>query len=420
MDTMREASSGSAGRQSLVVQCCIVGGGPAGMILGLLLARAGVKTAVLEKHGDFLRDFRGDTIHPSTLQIMDELGLLADFLKRPHQRVERLSGEFGDRTYRVADLSGLVCPFVAFMPQWEFLNFLDEKGRAYPNLEVLRRTEAVALLRKGDAVAGVSADSDTGPVDISADLTVGCDGRHSTVRALAGLAVEDIGAPIDVLWFRIGKSAAGGEAALLHASQGKIIVTIDRGDYWQCAYVIPKGTFDAIKPQGLDQFRQEIAAMLPPLREHVGDIVDWDSVKLLTVAVDRLTRWTRPGLLCIGDAAHAMSPVGGVGINLAIQDAVAAANILGERLREGCPPEEVLDRVRRRRLFPTRVTQAIQVQMHERIIYPSLGGAPFKAPLALRVIDAVPWLQRLTARVIGLGIRPEHVRSPVAATGAGS
>lgn len=398
----------------LRVRCCIVGGGPAGMMLGFLLARAGIETAVLEKHGDFLRDFRGDTIHPSTLQVMNELGLLGEFLQRPHQRVDRITAEFGGRTLRIADLTRLrkaVCPFVAFMPQWDFLDFLLEKGRACPNLTVLLNTRAERLRRDGEVVTGVDAETDHGPIGIAADLTVGCDGRHSTIRALAGLPVENVGAPIDVLWFRIGKpaTAAAAETAFLHAEAGKIIVTIDRGDYWQCAYVIEKGGLDVIKARGLDQFRRDIGAMVPQLRDHVGDVADWDAVKLLTVTVDRLRRWTRPGLLCIGDAAHAMSPVGGVGINLAIQDAVATANILGSQLRDGCPPEDVLDRVRRRRLWPTLLTQGLQVQMHKRIIFPSLAGQQFQAPLPLRLVDAVPWLQGLAARVVGLGFRPEHV-----------
>lgn len=392
-------------------QCCVVGGGPAGMMVGYLLARTGVETVVLEKHHDFLRDFRGDTIHPSTLQIMDELGLLSDFLQRPHQRVDRVRGEFGGRTVTVADLTTLkvVCPFVAFMPQWDFLNFLLEKARPLPAFRLLLDTEAVDLLRAGDSIVGVRAQTEAGPIEISAALTIGCDGRHSTLRKLANLEVENVGAPIDVLWFRIGKSNGAMEPALLHAEHGQIIVTLNRGNYWQCAYVIPKGAFDNIKSRGLDRFRQDVASMLPALRDHVDDVDDWGSVKLLSVTVDRLRRWTRPGLLCIGDAAHAMSPVGGVGINLAIQDAVATANILGLRLQDGCPPESELDRVRRRRLFPTRLTQAAQVAAHQRLIFPSLTGARLEAPLALRIIDAMPWLQHLTARLVGLGIRPEHV-----------
>jgi 2-polyprenyl-6-methoxyphenol hydroxylase-like FAD-dependent oxidoreductase len=405
-------------RQRLNTRCCIVGGGPAGMMLGYLLGRAGVETLVLEKHGDFLRDFRGDTVHPSTLQIMDELGLLDAFLKRPHQEIARLSGQFGKAMFHIADLRRLDVKsrFVAFMPQWDFLDFLCEQGARFPSLRLLRNTEAIDLIRDGDAVTGVVARTEGGELEIKADLTVGCDGRHSIVRQRAGLAVEDVGAPIDVLWFRVGKGAEPAEPTLLHAEQGRLLVTLDRGDYWQCAFVIPKGRTDAVKATGLPEFRKTIGDMLPALRDHVGDIRDWDDVKLLTVAIDRLTRWSLPGLLCIGDAAHAMSPVGGVGINLAIQDAVATANILAEELRRGRPGEGHLDAVRERRLFPAKVIQAVQVQIQNRIIAPTLQGGPVKVPLLIRLVDAVPWLQGLTARLIGLGVRPEHVRSPQAAS----
>jgi 2-polyprenyl-6-methoxyphenol hydroxylase-like FAD-dependent oxidoreductase len=408
------------------VQCCVVGGGPAGMMLGFLMARAGLETLVIEKHADFLRDFRGDTVHPSTLQIMDELGLLDDFLKRPHQKLDKMVGQFGRQTVRIADLSGLKikCPYIAFMPQWEFLDFLFEQGARFPNLKVLRSTEAVDLVREDETIVGVSAIADgaaeirTG-LDIRADLTVGCDGRHSTIRQRANLPVENIGAPIDVLWFRIGKSAGRADDVFMHAEAGRILVTLDRDDYWQCAYVIPKGELDSVKARGLDQFRQDIAISAPALRDHVNDVKDWNDVKLLTVTIDRLTRWTRPGLLCIGDAAHAMSPVGGVGINLAIQDAVATANILAAQLSRGCPGEDQLDKVRQRRLFPTKFTQAMQVQMHNRIIFPALGQQDFQPPLALRMIDKAPWLQGLVARLIGVGIRPEHVQSPMVSAGSG-
>ena len=398
------------------VRCCIVGGGPAGMMLGYLLGRAGVDTLVLEKHADFLRDFRGDTVHPSTLQIMDELGLLELFLTRPHQEIRRLQGQFGKAIVRIADFERLDIRsrFIAFMPQWDFLNFLLEQSARFSRLRVLRNTEVIDLLRDGDAISGVVARTRDGLLKISAGLTVGCDGRHSIVRERAGLAVEDIGAPIDVLWFRVGKSANASDPALLHAEQGRLLVTLDRGDYWQCAYVIPKGNTEAVKANGLPAFRKAIGDMLPALRDHIDDLKDWEDVKLLTVTIDRLKQWSRPGLLCIGDAAHAMSPVGGVGINLAIQDAVATANLLAEKLRQGHPTERDLAAVGARRLFPAKVIQAMQVQIQNRVINPTLQGGSLRVPALIRLVDAVPWLQGLTARLIGMGVRPEHVRSPEA------
>jgi 2-polyprenyl-6-methoxyphenol hydroxylase-like FAD-dependent oxidoreductase len=402
--------------RGISTRCCIVGGGPAGMMLGYLLGRAGVETIVLEKHADFLRDFRGDTVHPSTLQVMDELGLLDAFLERPHQQIARLRGQFGNSMFRIADLARLDVRsrFVAMMPQWEFLNFLLEQGARFPSLRVLRDTEVTDLVRDGGAVCGVVARTSDGELTINADLTVGCDGRHSIVRERAGLVVQDVGAPIDVLWFRVGKGAEIPDPALLHAEQGELLVTIDRGDYWQCAYVIPKGGAEAVKAEGLPAFRKTVADLLPALRDHIDDIKDWDDVKLLTVSIDRLKKWSCPGLLCIGDAAHAMSPVGGVGINLAIQDAVATANLLAETLRHGRPGADALDAVRARRLFPARVIQAMQVQIQNRMINPTLRGGTLKIPAVVRLIDAVPWLQGLTARLIGMGVRPEHVCSPQA------
>jgi 2-polyprenyl-6-methoxyphenol hydroxylase-like FAD-dependent oxidoreductase len=404
-------------QRSMRARCCIVGGGPAGMMLGYLLGRAGVETLVLEKHGDFLRDFRGDTVHPSTLQIMDELGLLESFLKRPHQEVRRLRGQFGKAMLQIADLERLNVRsrFVAFMPQWDFLNFLLEQGARFPSLQVLRNTEVIDLVRDGETIAGVVARTEGGMLTVRADLTIGCDGRHSIVRERAGLAVENIGAPIDVLWFRVGKAADVADPALLHAEPGRLLVTIDRGDYWQCAFVIPKGGTEAVRAGGLPAFRTTIAEMLPVLRDHIDNLKDWDDVKLLTVAIDRLTRWSRPGLLCIGDAAHAMSPVGGVGINLAVQDAVATANLLAEKLRHGCPTANDLGAVGARRLFPAKVIQSIQVQIQKRVISPTLRGGELKVPAVLRLVDAIPWLQGLTARLIGIGVRPEHVRSPMVA-----
>ena len=398
------------------VRCCIVGGGPAGMMLGYLLARAGIDVAVLEKHADFFRDFRGDTVHPSTLQVMDELGLIDDFLKLPHQRLQKMDGMFGGTSVRIADLGRLDTkyPFIAFMPQWDFLNFLRESGKRFASLKVMMSSEAVDLIRDGGRIAGVKAKTPEGIVDIHADLTIACDGRHSLLRERAGLAVEELGAPMDVLWFRAGKRANETESLFARVDPGKMMVMFDRGDYWQCAYIIPKGQYDAVKARGLPALLDDIARMAPNLKTGLAAVKGWDDVKLLTVAVNRLKRWTRPGLLCIGDAAHAMSPIGGVGVNLAVQDAVATANLLAAKLVNGCPPEDELDAVRRRREFPVRMTQRMQVVAQNNIVSAALkgGGEPLKAPLVVRLITAVPWLQGITARFIGLGVRPEHVHSP--------
>ncbi|HEY0393124.1 MAG TPA: FAD-dependent oxidoreductase, partial [Candidatus Elarobacter sp.] len=343
--------------ETIRVRCCIAGGGPAGMMLGYLLARAGVDVAVLEKHADFLRDFRGDTVHPSTLEVMWELGLLDPFLARPHQEVPQIAGRIGGTFVTIADFSRLHtrCRFIALMPQWDFLNFLDEHGRAYPGFRVLMRAEVTELIEENGRVAGVRASAPDGPLEIRADLVVGADGRRSTVRERAGLAVRDLGAPIDVLWMRLSKRADDPTTALGRFDAGRILVTLDRGDYWQCAYVIRKGGLDALKERGLDALRADVVAIAPFTRDRVGELRTWDDVKLLTVTVDRLRRWYRPGLLCIGDAAHAMSPLGGVGINLAIQDAVAAANVLAEPLRARTVTLKHLAAVEKRRTFPIRV-----------------------------------------------------------------
>jgi 2-polyprenyl-6-methoxyphenol hydroxylase-like FAD-dependent oxidoreductase len=397
-------------------RCCIVGGGPAGMMLGYLLGRAGVDTLVLEKHADFFRDFRGDTVHPSTLQVMDELGLIDGFLKLPHQQLQKMDGNFGGDSIRIADLGRLKVKysFIAFMPQWDFLNFLRESGKQFASLKVMMNADVTELIRSGDAVVGVRANTPEGPVEIRADLTIGCDGRHSIVRQCANLEVEEIGAPMDVLWFRAGKRASETESVFARVETGKMLVTFDRGDYWQCAYVIAKGQYDAVKARGLDAFHGDVIGMAPILKSGISDIKSWDDVKLLTVAINRLKRWTLPGLLCIGDAAHAMSPVGGVGVNLAVQDAVATANLLAARLARGCPSEDELDAVRRRREFPVRITQAMQVMVQNNLISVALkpGDRPLKAPLFARLINALPWLQGITARFVGLGVRPEHVHSP--------
>ena len=392
------------------------------MVLGLLLARAGVETLVLEKHADFLRDFRGDTVHPSTLRLMDELGLLDAFLRLPHQRLGRLSALFGDKPVHIGDFSGLPprYAFIAFMPQWDFLDFLADEGARLPRLKVVMNARVESLIEEGGRVAGVRGHGGEGAFEVRADLTIGCDGRHSTVRTAAGLPLEDIGAPIDVMWFRVGRQATLFDDTLVRITPGRMIVTIDRGDYWQCAFVIAKGGADALRARGLEAFRAEVAQAAPVLAGRVGDIASWEDVKLLGVRVDRLTRWSRPGLLCIGDAAHAMSPVGGVGINLAVQDAVATANLLAARLAGDAGPAEIdaeLDGVRRRRLFPTRFTQGLQVQVQNNVLVPALGGGSdaIAVPLPMRLLSAVPPLQRVFARVVGMGVRPEHVHSPLAA-----
>lgn len=400
------------------VRCCIVGGGPAGMMLGYLLGRAGIEVVVLEKHADFFRDFRGDTVHPSTLQVMDELGLIDGFLKLPHQRLQKMDGLFGGTPVRIADLTRLRTkyPFIAFMPQWDFLNFLREAGRRFASIEVMMSTEAIDLIRRGETIAGVRAKTPDGIIDIEADLTIACDGRHSTVRERAGLAVEEIGAPMDVLWFRAGRKADETENVFARVEPGKMMVTFDRGNYWQCAYVIAKGKYEAVKARGLQALLDDVVRMAPILRSGIADVKSFDDVKLLTVAINRLKRWTRPGLLCIGDAAHAMSPVGGVGVNLAVQDAVATANLLADKMQHGCPSENDLDAVRRRREFPVKMTQRMQVIVQNKIIGGALQGGerPLKVPLIVRLITALPWLQGIPARLLALGVRPEHVHSKAA------
>jgi 2-polyprenyl-6-methoxyphenol hydroxylase-like FAD-dependent oxidoreductase len=353
---------------------------------------------------------------------MDELGLVEAFLKIPHQQLQKMDGRFGDTSIRIADLSRLKIkyPFIAFMPQWDFLNFLRESGKRFASLKVMMNADATDLIRSGASVAGVKATTPDGPVEIHADLTIGCDGRHSVVRQRAGLEVEEIGAPMDVLWFRAGKHANQTESVFGRIESGKMMVTFDRGDYWQCAYVIAKGEYDAVKARGLDAFRDDVTGMAPILTSGISDVKTWDDVKLLTVAINRLKRWTRAGLLCIGDAAHAMSPVGGVGVNLAIQDAVATANLLAAKLASGCPSEHELDAVRRRREFPVRMTQAMQVMVQNQLISVALkpGDQPLRVPIFVRVVNAIPWLQGITARFVALGVRPEHVHSPASAGGS--
>jgi len=398
--------------ENISARCCIAGGGPAGMMLGLLLARAGVDVVVLEKHADFLRDFRGDTIHPSTLEVMHELGLLDEFLKLPHQRVPRLNARFGDTTITIADFSHLPvrCKFIAMMPQWDFLDFLADHAAVYPGFRLMMKTEVTGLIEESGRVVGASARTTEGPIQIRADLVVGADGRSSIVRDKAGLKVKDFGAPMDVLWFRISRKPGDPEQSMGRFDIGRIFVSINRGDYWQCGYVIPKGGIEVVRARGLEAFRQSVAELALYLKDRVGELRGWDDIKLLTVRVDRLLQWYRPGLLCIGDAAHAMSPVGGVGINLAVQDAVAAGNILAAPLREGRLRVEDLERVQKRREFPTRVTQWMQVAMQRRIIARVLEErTSLQPPLFIRLIAKYPSLSRVPARLIGYGVRPEHV-----------
>jgi len=388
------------------------------MMLGYLLGRAGIDTVVLEKHADFLRDFRGDTVHPSTLRIMLELGLLDEFLKLQHSKLRALSVEIGRETFKVADFGGLQAPgnFIALMPQWDFLNFLAASGRRYPALKILMSTEARELLLAGDKVAGVRASGPEGAFDIHADLVVGCDGRRSIVRAASGLEVESLGSPIDVLWFRVSKRSSDPSEILGHLGVDKMLVTIDRNDYWQCAFVIAKGGYDRIQAAGMESFRASIVDGARFLSDRVGELQSFADVQLLSVSVDRLIRWSKSGLLCIGDAAHAMSPIGGVGINLAIQDAVAAANLLAVKLKSGGLTEHDLDAVRRRRLFAVKVIQRLQITIQNRVLKPRIlgevRGAGVGVPWPIRLLNSSAWLRQWPARLLGVGVRPERVRSP--------
>jgi 2-polyprenyl-6-methoxyphenol hydroxylase-like FAD-dependent oxidoreductase len=400
---------------SITTTCAIAGGGPAGMMLGFLLARAGVDVAVLEKHADFFRDFRGDTVHPSTLELMYELGLLDEFLKLPHQKLETLTAQIGAEHLKMVDFRHLPthCKFVALMPQWDFLNFLARQGKRYTTFDLHMNTEATGLIEEGGRVVGLRAKFPDGELAIRAAVVIGCDGRHSTVSESAGLKSDDYGAPMDVLWFRVTRKQSDSADTFGHVEAGRMMVMLDRGDYWQCAYVIAKGGIERVQAKGLDAFRAGVVDMSPFLADRIGELKSWDDVKLLSVTVDRLRKWWRPGLLCIGDAAHAMSPIGGVGINMAVQDAVAAANQLAAPLKAGKVTDADLQAIQDRRTLPVRFTQWLQLTIQKRVITRVLASQQRpKPPLFFKLFAIFPALRRVPARLLGLGIRPEQVQTP--------
>jgi 2-polyprenyl-6-methoxyphenol hydroxylase-like FAD-dependent oxidoreductase len=399
---------------NLETTCCVVGGGPAGIMLGYLLARNGVRVTVLEKHGDFFRDFRGDTVHPSTLEIFNQLGLLDDFLSLPHQELTSIGGAVGDFSFRAADFSRVPgrAKFIALMPQWDFLNFLTKQARRFPNFDLRMQHEAINVIANGSRVTGVEVCKPDGTtLHIRASLVVACDGRHSTVRQTAQMEIQEFGVPIDVLWFRISRHTGDPERALGNFNHGKALILINRGDYYQAGLIIRKDSFDEVKTRGIDQFRQAISQVTPHLADRVSELQDWDQIKLLTVKINRLRQWYRPGLLFIGDAAHAMSPAWGVGINLAIQDATAAARILANPLSEDQVSEGVLAAVQQRREFPTQMTQFLQMTVHramDRFLFRNPG--PLRAPWPLKLAMAIPGVQHLAGRFVGIGVRPEQIR----------
>jgi len=396
----------------LQTRCVIAGGGPAGMMLGVLLARSGIDVVILEKHADFLRDFRGDTVHPSTLEVIHELGWIDDFLTRPHTKIHRLGGFIAGTQVQLADLTHLPVhhPYVALMPQWDFLDFLVSHGRSYATFHVEMEADVSELIQESGQVLGVRAATPNGPLEVRADLTIGADGRHSTVRARAGLEIDSFGTPIDVLWMRVPRLPTDPNQVFGYVTAGHVFVMLSRGDYWQCAFVIPKGGYEEQRNKGLANLRETIVGIVPWLGDRVNTLRDWDQIKLLTVLIDRLREWSKPGLLCIGDAAHAMSPIGGVGINLAIQDAVAAANLLTEPLRRGVPLPDELRAVQQRRDFPTRATQRLQLIVQDRFLNRALTSKTVAVPWIARALNAWPPLRRIPARLIGLGLRAEHLR----------
>jgi len=383
------------------------------MMLGYLLARAGIEVMVLEKHADFLRDFRGDTIHPSTLEVMHELDVLEEFLKRPHQEIPRARARIGCEEVVLGDMAYLrtQCRFMALMPQWDFLDFLAEQGRRYPTFHLRMQTEVTELIEEQGQIVGIRGNTPAGPVEVRADLVVGADGRNSVVRDHSGLTVEEVGAPMDVLWMRLSRRA-GDPDLIAYSDRGRALVMLDRGNYWQCGFSVPKGTAEEMQAKGIEEFRAGITQLAPFLLDRVTELRDWNDVKLLTVRVDRLRHWYRTGLLCIGDAAHAMSPVGGVGINLAIQDAVAAANILAEPLRKGTVSTRDLAKIQRRREFPTRITQRVQALIRQQVGGSLDVSGPRRLSWIVRLLERTTLLRRIRTRFIGVGIRPEHVKTP--------
>ncbi len=395
-------------------RCVVVGGGPAGMMVGYLLARAGVNVTVLEKHPDFFRDFRGDTIHPSTLEVMYELGLLDEFLKLPHQELREARGIFNGHPVPMADFSHLPthCKFIAFMPQWDFLNFLADHAKRFPTFTLRMQHEVIDLLFDSDRVVGVRAKTPDGESDFRSDLVIGCDGRHAITHERAKLELQEFGAPIDVLWMRLSKRAGDPPQTLGFFQHGKLLVLLDRGDYFQVGFVIPKGSFDEIKPRGLPALHGEIVGIAGFLNDRISELDDWSKIRLLTVQINRLKKWCREGLLCIGDNAHAMSPAGGVGINLALQDAVATANLLAAKLRTGPVSVAELEEVQKRREWPTRVIQTMQVFIHRNVVTGRSSGSDDKLPFFNRLFIWFPFLRQFPARMIGMGPRPEHVHSP--------
>jgi 2-polyprenyl-6-methoxyphenol hydroxylase-like FAD-dependent oxidoreductase len=399
----------------LSTQCCIAGGGPAGLMLGYLLARAGVRTVVLEKHDDFLRDFRGDTIHPSTLTVLQDLGLLDSFLELPHQEISELTGQVYGETITLADFRHLPAarPFMVLIPQWDFLDFIAREARRLPNFELRMGAKALGVIEEGGTIVGADVEQAGQRIAIHADLVVAADGRHTTLRGSAGLVSEDLGAPIDVLWFRLARNPDDPSRTGGNISPGAMLVTLNRDTYWQCAYVIPKGSLETLQAQGIAAFRDKVVQVAPFLAHAVPALASWDDVKLLSVQISRMPRWWREGFLCIGDAAHAMSPVGGVGINLAIQDAVAASNILAQPLRENRLRTDDLEAVQRRREWPARVTQRAQVAVQNEVLSPVLAAtqAPQHLPIPLRLLQRLPMLRRLPARLVGIGVRPERVHT---------